>query len=270
MPLFSVATWNVNSIKVLAEHAAEWLRDRRPDVLALQELKTVSEEFPAGAFSAAGYHPEVHGQKTYNGVALLSRTPLEGVGRGIPELQDDPQARIISGRLPAGALGQKDPVDVINLYVPNGESPVSEKFTYKLRWLEALARHLQSSYRPDQPLLLVGDFNIAPGDLDVHDPAVFAGQVLFTDDEHAALQRLLDWGLTDLFRQLRGSERLFSWWDYRMNAFRRNLGARIDLVLATEPLARAAVSCEIDPGPRKRERPSDHTPVMAVFDLPGV
>jgi len=252
-----LATWNVNSIKVREAAVRQWLQSAGPDALALQELKTVAREFPGAGFGEAGYVAEVHGQKTYNGVAWLTRAPLLEVAAGLPEMEDDPQARLI-----AGTLGD---VRLLNVYVPNGESVGSEKYDYKLRWLEALARHLETRYRPDQSLAIVGDFNIAPGERDVFDPVAFAGQVLFSDREHAALRRLLDWGLVDLFRHLHGQEKKYSWWDYRQAAFRRNLGARIDLILVTTPLLARAVSCEIDPGPRKLEKPSDHTPVVAEF-----
>jgi exodeoxyribonuclease-3 len=242
---------------VRAAHVVEWLGTRRPDVLGLQELKLPSDEFPAAPLAEAGYHAAVHGQKTWNGVALVSREPLDEVQRGIPELSDDPQARILSAR--------RGDVRLINVYVPNGETVESQKYAYKLRWLEALARHLDESHDPGAPLAIFGDFNIAPEDLDIYDPVAFQNRVLFSEPEHAALQRLFDWGLTDLFRRFHTEERSYSWWDYRQAAFRRNLGARIDLILVTRPLAERAVSCEIDMEPRTREKPSDHTPVVAVF-----
>ena len=172
-------------------------------------------------------------------------------------MADDPQARVISATLGGMRL--------INVYVPNGESVDSEKFPYKLRWLEALAHHLENHGRPDEPLAVLGDFNIAPDDRDVFDPVAFAGKILFSEPEHSALRRLCDWGLIDLFRHLHGDQKRYSWWDYRQAAFRRNLGARIDLILVTRPLLERAVSCEIDPAPRKLEKPSDHAPVVAVF-----
>jgi len=235
----------------------DWVRRANPTVLGLQELKMTAEEFPEEVFLDAGWLSYVHGQKAWNGVALLAADTLEDVTRGIPEHPEDPQARILSAR-----LGE---VRLICVYVPNGESVVSPKFQYKLNWLDGLARHLETSHDPQAPLAIFGDFNIAPADADVFDPEAFRGQVLFSDEEHRALQRLLDWGLVDLFRRFHPEPGQFSWWDYRQMAFRRNLGARLDLILATEPLAARAVSCEIDREPRGWERPSDHTPVVARF-----
>lgn len=254
---WSVATWNVNSIKMRSAAVAAWLRDASPDLLAIQELKSTEEGYPRTFFEEIGYISAVHGQKTYNGVSILSRLPLEDLQRGIPELEDDPQARFLSGRLGSTAI--------INVYVPNGAEVGSEKYAYKLRWLDALARHIEARYRPDDRLVIVGDFNIAPDERDIYDPVAFKDQVLFSEPERAALERLLDWGLVDLFRRFHDEGGIYSWWDYRMAAFRRNLGARIDLILATRVLAEAAISCEIDPGPRKLEKPSDHTPVLVRF-----
>ncbi len=254
---FTLASWNVNSIRARGGHVLDWLRARRPDVLGLQELKAEEHDFPAPAFREEGWQAAVHGQKTWNGVALLAREPLEDVQRGIPELADDPQARIIRARVHG--------VRLYNLYVPNGESVGSEKFSYKLHWLEALARHLETACDPAEPLAVFGDFNIAPEDRDVHDPAAFRGRVLFTDEEHAALERLRDWGLVDLFRAFHDESGLYSWWDYRQAGFRRDAGARIDLILVTRALLSRAVSCEIDVEPRRLEKPSDHTPVVAEF-----
>lgn len=253
----TLATWNVNSIRARGGHVLDWLRQRQPDIVGLQELKAEEHDFPADVFSDEGWHAAVHGQKTWNGVALLAREPLEDVQRGIPELADDPQARIIRARY--------EDLSLYNLYVPNGESVGSEKFSYKLRWLDALARHLETIGDPAAPLAVFGDCNIAPDDRDVYDPEAFRGKVLFSDEEHAALRRLLDWGLVDLFRAFHDEGGLYSWWDYRQAGFRRNAGMRIDLILVTRPLLERAVSCEIDTEPRGWEKPSDHTPVVAVF-----
>lgn len=256
---FSAATWNVNSIRVRSPVVCDWLNEHRPDLLALQELKVPTEEFPADLFQEHGYTTAVFGQKTYNGVALLSRAPLEELSRGIPGMENDPQARAIAGRY--GSLS------IINVYVPNGQDIGTDKYAYKLAWLEAFATYLEARFDPQKPLLVLGDFNIAPQDQDVYDPEVFRGQILFSEPEKAALRRLLDWGLVDVFRRFNTEGRQFSWWDYRMNAFRRNLGARIDLILATAPLADRAASCMIDKEPRRREKSSDHTPVLATFNL---
>ncbi len=250
-----LATWNVNSIRAREDHVARWLRAAEPDLLAIQELKVENDAFPAAQFEAAGYSVVVNGQKTWNGVALMSREPLTDVERGISELVGDPQARILS------ATWRN--IRVFNLYVPNGQAVGTAKYAYKLEWLKALCDHITSRHRPEDPLVLMGDFNIAPEDRDVHDPVGFRDQVLFSGPEHEALKRLLDWGFVDLFRLHHDDPGLYSWWDYRQGAFRRNLGARIDLILATRPLAQKAVSSEIDAEPRKWSRPSDHTPVMA-------
>ena len=254
----SVATWNVNSVRARLPHLLDWLRSARPDVLALQELKVAAEEFPAAAFEELGYAALVNGQKTYNGVALLSRRPLEAPQAGLAEHEGDPQARVVAATV-AG-------VRIVDVYVPNGQERGSEKFAYKLRWLDGLAQALAG--RPaDEPLVVLGDFNIAPEARDIHDPAYYAETILFTDEERAALRRLLDLGLVDLFRRFHDEPKLYSWWDYRMNAFRRNLGARIDLLLATPSLAERALSCDVDRAPRALEKPSDHAPVVARFRL---
>ena len=257
MAPFTLATWNVNSLKARGAHVLDWLRESPPSVLALQELKMQSEDFPEDVFFDAGWHAAVHGQKSYNGVAFLSADPLLEVATGLPEHEGDPQARVLSAR--------RDDVRILNLYVPNGESVGSQKYAYKLRWLDGLARHLETSHDPSAPLALVGDFNVAPADDDVHDPNRFRGQVLFSEAEHDALRRLLDWGLIDLFRHLHPQAREYSWWDYRMGAWPRNQGARIDLILVTAPLCARALSCVIDRTPRGWDRPSDHTPGVATF-----
>lgn len=254
---WTLATWNVNSVKAREAHLVAWLSDQSPDVLALQEIKTVDDAFPRASVEAAGYTAATYGQKTYNGVALLARAELADVTRSLPELGDDPQARAIAGTY--------EDVRVLGLYVPNGSEVGSEKYAYKLDWLDKLARHLEAHHDPERPLALVGDFNVAPDERDIYDPIGFAEQVLFSPPERAALQRLLDWGLVDLFRAFEDGPKHYSWWDYRQGAFRRNMGARIDLVLVTKPLAARAVSCAIDKSPRKLEKPSDHAPVVAAF-----
>ncbi len=253
----TIATWNVNSIRMRSGAVTSWLRANEPDLLAVQELKSTEEDYPRAAFEELGYQSTVHGQKTWNGVSILSRAPLAEVQKGLPEMADDPQARFVSGR-----IGQ---IAIINVYVPNGAEVGSDKYAYKLRWLDCLARHIEARYRPDEKLVLVGDFNIAPDERDIHDPVAFKDQVLFSEPERAALKRLMDWGLVDLFRRFHDGGGLYSWWDYRMAAFRRNLGARIDLILATRSIADSAISCEIDVEPRKLEKPSDHTPVIGRF-----
>ncbi|HEU4592196.1 MAG TPA: exodeoxyribonuclease III [Steroidobacteraceae bacterium] len=253
---FSIATWNVNSLRVRGEQVMEWLRTHSPDVVALQETKMQDPDFPHPEFTAAGYHSVFSGQKTYNGVALLSRRPMTGLVRDIPGF-DDPPRRVLA----ADIAGFR----VINLYVPNGQAPGSEKFGYKLRWLEALTAWLKHETARHRGLIVLGDFNIAPEDRDVHDPAAWAGCVHVSPEERAALRGIMDLGLVDTFRQFEQPEKSFSWWDYRQGAFRRNNGLRIDLILAHRELAPRLSACRIDVEPRRSERASDHTPVIASF-----
>ncbi|HEV7609569.1 MAG TPA: exodeoxyribonuclease III [Steroidobacteraceae bacterium] len=255
---FSVATWNVNSLRVRGDQLLEWLRANSPDVVALQETKIQDPDFPHVAFTAAGYHSVFSGQKTYNGVALLSRHPMTEVVRDIPDF-DDPPRRVL-----AATVGG---FRVINLYVPNGQAPGSEKFAYKLKWLEALTRWLQREVALHPGLVVVGDFNVAPEDRDVHDPAAWIGCVHVSPEERAALGRITALGLVDAFRHFEQPEKSFSWWDYRQGGFRRNHGLRIDLVLAHRQLLPRLAGCRIDVEPRRVERASDHTPVLAYFQV---
>ena len=252
-----IATWNVNSLKVRLPHVLAWLEQQKPDVLCLQESKTEDVNFPAQAIMDAGYLPLFSGQKTYNGVALLSRA-AGGAGTdvtaGIPGF-DDPQKRVL-----AATYGD---TRVICIYVPNGESVESDKYQYKLRWLAALAEWLRAELQKYPKLALLGDYNIAPDDRDVYDPKAWAGKVLCSDAERSALSSLLALGLTDSFRQFDQPERSFTWWDYRMNGFKRKLGMRIDHILLSAPLAANCTVCAVDVEPRKLERPSDHAPVFA-------
>jgi exodeoxyribonuclease-3 len=252
-----LVTWNVNSIRTRLDRVVAWVSRHHPDVVCLQETKVVDEAFPREALESLGYHLETFGQKTYNGVALLSRSPLAAVRRGLPDDAPDAQRRLIAATI--------DGVTVVNVYVPNGSSPESEKFAYKLDWLDRLARFLEDEADPESPLALCGDFNIAPEDRDVHDPDEWRGQVLFHPDEHAALARLTRWGLADALRLVTPDGGLYSWWDYRAAAFRRDRGLRIDLVLVTRPLASRVAEVAIDREERAGERPSDHAPVTAVF-----
>jgi len=253
-----IATWNVNSIKVRLGQVLDWLGTEKPHVLALQETKSPDENFPVEELEAAGYHAAFSGQKTYNGVATLSRTPGEQVVTDLPGL-DDPQRRLLASSI--------DGVRVLNVYVPNGQEVGSDKYAYKLDWLRKLRDYVTAQLSSHPRLVVLGDFNIAPEDRDVHDPEAWRGKVLCSDAERAALGELLAVGLHDVFRGFDQEERLFSWWDYRMMAFRRNHGLRIDLILASQGLAEACTACHIDKAPRKLERPSDHTPVVAEFDL---
>lgn len=253
-----IATWNVNSVRPRLERALAWLQAHEPDLLCLQEIKVVDEDFPREAFAEIGYHAETFGQKTYNGVALLSREPAQDVVRGLPSDAPDAQRRLI-----AGTVGG---VRVIDVYVPNGQSVDSEKFPYKLDWLARLREFITTSHQPGDPLLLLGDFNIAPDERDLYDPEAFRGQVHFHPKEHAELAQLAGWGFTDLFRQFHEEAGLYSWWDYRRLGFPKNKGLRIDLMLATPSLSARCTGCEIDRQERKGTKPSDHAPVIATFD----
>ncbi len=251
-----LATWNVNSLKVRLPQVLDWLSAHTPDALCLQETKLEDINFPVAAINAAGYHASFSGQKTYNGVAILTRQPASAVSCDIPGY-NDPQKRVIAATL-AG-------VRVVCVYVPNGESVESDKYRYKLEWLSALTAWLRAEIAQFPSLALLGDFNIAPEDRDVHDPAAWAGKVLCSEAERAAYVQLTALGLKDAFRLFDQPEQTFSWWDYRMNAFRRKMGLRIDHILATDALASACKSCAIDTEPRRNERPSDHAPVVAEF-----
>jgi exodeoxyribonuclease-3 len=253
-----IATWNVNSLRVRLDQLREWLSTNPLDVIGLQELKLPDEDFPAGALEELGLHATWFGQKTYNGVAILSREPPADIVRGMPGF-DDPQRRVI-----AATIGG---VRVVNVYVPNGQSVGSEKYAYKLDWLARLREFVAGELGRHRRLALVGDYNIAPEDRDVHDPARWEGSVHVSDPERAALKELLATGLTDTFRLFEQPPATFSWWDYRMGAFRRNHGLRIDLVLASRELAEACIGCHVDRSPRTWERPSDHAPVVATFDI---
>jgi len=252
-----LATWNVNSLAVRLPQVLDWLTLHQPDVLCLQETKLADDKFPNARLEEAGYHVRWFGQKTYNGVALLSRNEATDVTRNIPVL-DDAQARVIAASV--------DGVRVIGAYVPNGQSPDSDKFAYKLRWLDALRDWLEGELRAHPQLVLMGDFNIAPEDRDVHDPLAWAGHVLCTDDERQRFRALLGLGLADAFRLFEQPPKSYTWWDYRMLAFRRNQGLRIDHVLVSPALVPRVTACEIDKAPRSNERPSDHTPVIVTLD----
>jgi exodeoxyribonuclease III len=253
-----LATWNVNSLNVRLPHVLDWMSSAKPDVVCLQETKLEDSAFPCAEVEAAGYHCVYSGQKTYNGVAILSRSPINDVVAGNPYL-DDPQKRLLAATI--------DGVRFICAYVVNGQALGSEKFDYKLRWLAALERWLSEELAAHPKLAVLGDYNIAPADADVHDPVAWEGQVLVSEPERAAFSRLLALGLTDAFRLFEQAPKSFSWWDYRMMAFRRNRGLRIDHILLSPPLAEACRACSIDRTPRGWERPSDHTPVLAEIEL---
>lgn len=251
-----IATWNVNSLKVRLGHVLQWLADNPVDVLGLQETKATDDKFPLAEIEAAGYHVAFTGQKTYNGVALLSRHPMEEIIRNNPHFPDE-QQRLIAATIQG--------MRVICAYVPNGHAVDCDKYQYKLKWLDGLYQWLENELKTHDNLAVMGDYNIAPEDRDVHDPAAWQGNVLVSDAERAAFRKLLSLNLKDAFRLFEQDAKCFSWWDYRQMAFRRNMGLRIDHILLSAPLATRCTSCVIDKLPRKWEQPSDHTPVIATI-----
>jgi len=253
-----LATWNVNSLKVRLPQLLAWLGVHQPDVVCLQETKLEDAVFPAAAIREAGYRSLYNGQKTYNGVAILSRSEMNEPLTAIPALTDG-QKRVL-----AASIGE---LRVVCLYVPNGQSVGSDKYRYKLDWLAAATAWLKQELARYPHLAIAGDFNIAPEARDVHDPQVWEHQVLFSAPERAAFQGLLALGLKDSFRLFDQPERSFTWWDYRMNAFKRKMGLRIDHVLLSDALAARCRACTIDVEPRQSERPSDHAPVIVGLDI---
>ncbi len=251
-----LASWNVNSIRQRLAHVLDWLQANEPDVLALQEIKTEARTFPLAEIEAAGYRCVLDGQKAYNGVALVSRDEPRDVTRGIPDFQDE-QRRVL-----AATYGE---VRVINVYVPNGQSVGSDKYRYKLDWLDALAGYVQAELARHPLLAVAGDFNIAPEDRDVHDPDLWREQVLCSTAERDRLKALLALGLRDTFRLFDQPAQVYSWWDYREMAYRRNRGLRIDLILASGALAARCSASLVDKAPRKLDKPSDHAPVVALL-----
>jgi len=250
-----VATWNVNSLRVRLPHLLDWLAEARPDVMCLQETKTEDANFPVTELRAAGYESVYCGQKAYNGVAILSRLPISDVAHGIPDFADDLKRCIHA------TIGG---VRVVCLYAPNGEAPGTDKYAYKMRWYEALARWLGGLHIKE--LAVLGDMNVAPEDRDVHNPKRWEGKIHVSEPERAALRKVLDAGLADAFRLFPQPEKSFTWWDYRLNAFDRGWGLRIDLAMLAPELARRCTGCTIDLAPRKRERPSDHAPVIVELN----
>ena len=250
-----IATWNVNSLRVRLPHLLDWLRDAQPDVACLQETKTEDANFPVAELRAAGYESVFCGQKSYNGVAILSRAPIADVAHGIPDFADD-----LKRCIHATVNG----VRIVCLYAPNGEAPGTEKYAYKLRWYEALTRWLGQGKIAE--LAVLGDLNIAPEPRDVHDPKRWEGKIHFSQPERAAFHAVTGVGLRDAFRLFEQPEKQFTWWDYRLKAFERGWGLRIDHILLSPALASRCTGCLIDLAPRKRERPSDHTPVIAELN----
>jgi len=251
-----IASWNVNSLRVRLPQVIEWLNQTQVDVLALQETKTQDPDFPKEEIEAAGYQVVFAGQKTYNGVAILAKTkPIDTI-TDVANL-DDPQRRILAASV--------NGVRVINLYVVNGSEVGSEKFAYKLEWIEKVTAHIKKEMDTYKKVVVLGDFNIAPDDRDVHDPVRWKDKILCSLEERQAYEKLLSLGLTDTFRQFEQEDKSFSWWDYRGGGFNRNQGLRIDLILASKALSEQCKISSIDKIPRSWERPSDHTPVVAEF-----
>ena len=251
-----LATWNVNSIRARLPHVLDWLAANKPDALCLQETKVVDADFPYGPLRALGYHVTHVGQRSYNGVATITRAAAGDIVRAPPGL-DGEQKRALTVTV--------DGIRVINVYVPNGERVGSEKYEFKLKWFAALRRYLAEELKHHRRLAITGDFNVAPEDRDVYDPRLWQNQVLFSEPERKALRDMADLGLIDVFRRFDQPPRSYTWWDYRQGGFRRNLGLRIDHILCSAELAKQCVACHIDQAPRKRERPSDHAPVVAEF-----
>jgi exodeoxyribonuclease-3 len=256
--MFRLATWNVNSLKVRLPHLIEWLAHSRPDAMCLQETKTEDANFPRAELEAAGYHAVFRGQKSYNGVAILARSEISDVQHGIPNFPDDPK-RLIAATV--------NGIRILSVYAPNGQSPGSDKYAYKLRWYGAFASWLKNELKERQKMALLGDFNVAPEDRDVHNPKRWEGQIHVSEPERAAFSGLLELGFKDAFRLFEQPEKEFSWWDYRLAAFQRGWGLRIDEILLSTELAARCVSCTIDKAPRALERPSDHAPVVADLVL---
>jgi len=251
-----IASWNVNSLRVRLPAVLRWLEDHEPDVLGLQETKMTDDVFPAAEIEAAGYQVAFAGQKTYNGVALISKKPASDLVTDLPGL-DDPQRRVMGATI--------DGIRILNLYIPNGQALDSDKFVYKMAWLDALRAYCETQLAEHEQFLMMGDFNIAPEDRDCHDPAKWAGGTHVSSQEREQLAKLQALGLTDLFREFEQEDETFSWWDYRGGDFWKNRGLRIDLILATEALKSRCTACTVDKRPRMRKQPSDHAPVFADF-----
>ena len=252
-----IATWNVNSILARLPLVVRWLETARPDVLCMQETKITDDKFPADVFREHGYQSLTLGQQTYNGVAILSRTDCQEVQRGYADDLAGAQARLLAAKV--------EGLNIVNVYVPNGQMVGSEKYAFKLEWLKRLRAFFDARYEVTAPVLLCGDFNVAPDERDVHDVRLWQGRILFSEPERAAIQEVKDWGFTDAFRLHTEEAGHYSWWDYRAGAFRRNQGLRIDHIWISKALVPRNQSTSIDIGPRTWERPSDHAPVVAEF-----
>lgn len=252
-----IATWNVNSIAIRLEQVFDWLNETQTDVLCLQETKCVDEKFPLETINNFGYHAAFTGQKSYNGVAILSKYPIENAQYNYDDDDADAPKRLIAATI--------ENIRIVNTYIPNGTELWTDKFTFKLDWLQRLRKMFDETCAKDADVLLCGDFNVAPDERDVWNAAVWEGKLHFTKPERAALHHVKQWGFVDVFRQINGDEKLFSWWNYREGAYFKNQGLRIDHIWTSKSLARKCVNCRIDKTPRGWERPSDHTPVVAEF-----
>jgi exodeoxyribonuclease-3 len=252
-----IATWNVNSVRARLERLLAWLQKTQPDIVCLQELKAKEEMFPHEAIRQAGYYAAVYGQRSFNGVGILSRIEPQNIVPGMDDGVDDQQARFLAA--------QVDEIQVLSAYVPNGQVVGSEHYTYKLDWLRRLRAFLERHFTPEMPLVLCGDFNVARDERDVADPVAWEETVLFHPTSRAALEELLGWGLVDVLRQQHPEGGLYSWWDYRNLAFPKNDGLRLDYIFATLPMASRCTAAEIDRQERKGEKPSDHAPLIAEF-----
>ncbi len=253
-----VATWNINSIRMRLARLQQWLENQNPDVLCLQETKVTDEDFPGAPFEGMGFHCVVRGQKSYNGVAIISKTPPGEVLRGLPDDEPDAPARIIAATVQG--------IRIINIYAPNGGEVGSDKYAYKLEWYARLRKFLDASAKPQEEVLLCGDLNVAPEDRDVWDPEQWRGQILFSEPEREALAQLMAWGFKDALRMHHPEGGLYTWWDYRAGAFHRGWGLRIDHILLSEALSRRCRDVHIDRDARKGEKPSDHAPVVVTLE----
>lgn len=259
MKTIKVASFNVNSIRARLDIVTEWMMKESPDVLCVQETKVIDDDFPQQAFVDIDYHPVFCGQKSYNGVAVFSKLPVENVRIGFDDERSE-GTRLITAVI--------NNVPIVNTYIPQGYDPQSDKFKYKLDWFRRLYEYFDSSFSPDKPLLWLGDFNVAPDPIDVHDPEKLLGSVGYHPDEHAALKRFREWGFVDVFRMHEPGPEQYSFWDYRIrNAIKRKVGWRVDHIWATKPLAEKSFNAWIDIEPRLKEKPSDHTPIVAVFEI---
>lgn len=249
-----IATWNVNSVLARMPLVLRWLDDVKPDVLCMQETKCTDDKFPTLVFQERGYQCQLFGQQSYNGVAILSRTTCETSHRGYPGDDETAQSRLITSTV--------NDIQIVNVYIPNGQAVGSEKYEMKLGWMRRLREFFDQNYDSSRPVLLCGDFNVAPEERDVHDVRLWQGRIMFSEQERATLQSIKDWGFTDAFRLHVEEGGKFTWWDYRAGAFRRNMGLRIDHIWITQPLVSRSVRTWIDMEPRTWEKPSDHAPMI--------